>query len=481
MINDDFNDCELMGKIYIAFQLDTEDFINEATDDVLIELVKIFDKHDVKVTFAIVGEKARALERRNRRDVIEALRKHDIAYQSNLHSVHPVITEYVRELDWSEGVEEVIRRELEGVIDIARIFGKWPKAFVQPGGSWTPQAVYAIRKMRINVYADGIFESGPFWYCGVLGIRYTIHFREDKAHLDDYLKELKEEFEAQYSKLKDMGGVIIILLHPCMLVTKEFWDALNFAKGVNNDRVTYSVLYPTEIVRAKLRNLDKFVQFLKKHDVEFVTLSELYDLFKEPSKVRLTMNEIEMISDHFARKLKYLKLGRHYISPAEAFYALSSFLSSYYLEGKLPSIVECAKVLGPIQKPRTLKRRVIISLSEFLKKVCEVKLYLNAMGVIPHEIKIERHTIGPGDFMKAMASICLKLLEKRPIREISVEPFRQAPELDFDLEDRVKRGWKWIIFPEKFSAPRILEYTLLQSWTLKPAVLRKEMSGRSSS
>lgn len=53
-----------MGKVYVTFQLDIEDFINEATDEVLIELAKIFNKHNVKVTFAIVGEKARILKKR---------------------------------------------------------------------------------------------------------------------------------------------------------------------------------------------------------------------------------------------------------------------------------------------------------------------------------------------------------------------------------------------------------------------------------
>ena len=44
------------------------------TDDVLLDLARIFEKHGVEGSFAIVGEKARVLKRRGRADVIEAFK-----------------------------------------------------------------------------------------------------------------------------------------------------------------------------------------------------------------------------------------------------------------------------------------------------------------------------------------------------------------------------------------------------------------------
>jgi hypothetical protein len=32
--------------------------------------------------------------------------------------------------------------------------------------------------------------------------------------------------------------------------------------------------------------------------------------------------------------------------------------------------------------------------------------------------------------------------------------------------------WGWVIFPEGFHAPHIMELARLQAWTLKPAVLQ---------
>ncbi|HEY9434561.1 MAG TPA: hypothetical protein VI260_24125, partial [Blastocatellia bacterium] len=35
------------------------------------------------------------------------------------------------------------------------------------------------------------------------------------------------------------------------------------------------------------------------------------------------------------------------------------------------------------------------------------------------------------------------------------------------------RLWGWVIFPEGFHAPKIIELARLQAWTLKPALLHR--------
>lgn len=128
-----------MAKVYVVFQFDVEDFVTPETDEVLLRLAQIMEGFGVKASFCVVGEKARVMESRGRTDVIDALRGQDVAYQSNLHSVHPVISEYLSEKGWDEGVEEVRLRESQGVEAVSRIFGVKPSAFIQPGGSWAPR------------------------------------------------------------------------------------------------------------------------------------------------------------------------------------------------------------------------------------------------------------------------------------------------------------------------------------------------------
>ncbi|HHY97723.1 MAG TPA: hypothetical protein GX509_03175 [Firmicutes bacterium] len=54
----------------------------------------------------MVGEKLRALKRRRRQDILAGLRNHEIGYHTNLHSVHPTVAEYLKDLGWEEGIEE---------------------------------------------------------------------------------------------------------------------------------------------------------------------------------------------------------------------------------------------------------------------------------------------------------------------------------------------------------------------------------------
>ena len=59
--------------VYVVLWFDTEDYIEPASDDAALRIANDLDKLGVRATFKVVGEKARTLERRGRRDVIQAL------------------------------------------------------------------------------------------------------------------------------------------------------------------------------------------------------------------------------------------------------------------------------------------------------------------------------------------------------------------------------------------------------------------------
>jgi len=110
--------------MYITLLFDVEDLVTPESDNIVKWLAEILTDEEVEGTFLVVAEKARLLERRNRIDVLEALRKHDIGSHSNTHSIHPTISEYLENKRWEEGVKEVYRRELLGFKDLERIFKK---------------------------------------------------------------------------------------------------------------------------------------------------------------------------------------------------------------------------------------------------------------------------------------------------------------------------------------------------------------------
>src|SRR5689334_10538660 len=74
------------APIYVALWFDTEDYILQQDDDAAKRIAELLTSLGIRATFKVVGEKARVLDQRGRRDVIAALKKHDIGYHSNTHS-----------------------------------------------------------------------------------------------------------------------------------------------------------------------------------------------------------------------------------------------------------------------------------------------------------------------------------------------------------------------------------------------------------
>ncbi|HEX7380028.1 MAG TPA: hypothetical protein VF278_23105, partial [Pirellulales bacterium] len=77
------------ATVYVVLWFDTEDYLLPASDDAALRLAEFLSGEGIRATFKVVGEKARTLKARERFDVIAALKKHEIGYHSNWHSVQP--------------------------------------------------------------------------------------------------------------------------------------------------------------------------------------------------------------------------------------------------------------------------------------------------------------------------------------------------------------------------------------------------------
>src|SRR5256885_4090059 len=137
-------------RIDVILWFDTEDYLLPADDDASKRLAQMLSERKIRATFKIVGEKARTLERRGRRDVINALKKHVIGFHSDFHSVHPAPSEYLAECGLLDGIAEFVRREGDGAADVRRILGvKTLACYGQPGSSWAAQAVAGLKPIGV--------------------------------------------------------------------------------------------------------------------------------------------------------------------------------------------------------------------------------------------------------------------------------------------------------------------------------------------
>lgn len=218
-----------MVKVILA--IDTEDFITPEADEALKRLCETFTSLGIKACFCIVGERLRVLKKRNRKDIINLLAKHEVDYHSNYHSVHPTVAEYNNRLNWRDGIGETIKREYTGIKEIRDTFGEGPYANVPPGSSWSPQALFADKAMGIPIFAGLLgFNGGRLIdFCNILNIRY--HLWIDPAPHNS-LQYLKKRFNKLY-KNTETNGYIVLYIHDAMFACTGFWGAFNFYKGAN--------------------------------------------------------------------------------------------------------------------------------------------------------------------------------------------------------------------------------------------------------
>jgi hypothetical protein len=472
------------NRVFVVFWFDCEDFITPESDDALKKLAEILKENNVRGVFKLVGEKLRVLERRRRWDVIDALKHHEVGYHTNYHSVHPTVAEYLKDMGFEDGALEFLKREGEGVEDIKRVFNVTPSCYGQPGGAWAPQVYLALRLLKIPVYLDLTdfidLDGRPFWYCGILNILNLTGFRGGVIGLNfelgtpGFIERAIDEFDKIYRRVLDGGswGIVSVFNHPCTLVTREFWDSVNFFRGLNTPMsgLKPAELKPKDWIDAGYADFDRFVRHVKTRPfVEVVTASELYSLFRDEASGRL-FNKDEVA--HLASNLKsisFKEVDDVYVSASEIFWLITASLAEYRINRMLPSKVKNVYPLGPY---RFFKSELLntVKLEEFLKASYEVKLFIELNNRIPEFIEINGVKISPVDFLASEAELYMKIYSGEEPEDVELIEGRFEPDRYVSLEG-AKDCWRWAIFPKDFEAWRLVEMAKLQTWTIKPATL----------
>lgn len=462
--------------VYVTFWFDTEDFILPQADDAAKRLAEMFIRRNVKATFKIVGEKARVLEERGRDDVIMALANNDIAYHSTYHSVHPTPSEYSRDLDWHEGVSEFIRREGVGLETVRHVFGVNASCYGQPGGSWTPQSYAALHAFDIPLYLDETshvnLNNRPFWYCGILTVLELGDCVMRTGWTDEEVKQACDKFDQVHEKLiQEGGGIVSIYYHPCEFLHRQFWDGVNFAQGANPPRSQWKLppLKPKEEQEQAFHAFETYLDHIVRHpNVRLVTAREIPSLY--PDRVYcepLTQTDVQTIAKAFEQHLSYVALDGRIVSAAEGLLALSNYAAAFETDHKTEEI-KLEFAYGPASAPQRFVTEGAFSWDAIRQAARELLDTAYATQQLPSIIWVAGQPVRPEDFAVTLASL------------ISAErysgslPLRQG-ELDSKkyVADDSPGLWGWVIFPKGFNAPHMMEIAKLQSWTIKPATLRK--------
>src|SRR5437667_1791083 len=471
------------GRVYIALWFDTEDYILPESDDAAKRIALFLTQQDIRATFKVVGEKGRTLERRGRRDVIGALAHHEIGYHSNRHSQHPTVAEYESALDWESGDEEFSRRERPGYDDLRRIFGQAPTCYGQPGSSWAPQPYGALKNWGVKVYLDEAphvgLEGKPFWYGGLLNIFNTkegpqLRPRDDWSNLADSKAKFQQFYTGMSSRPE--GGIISLYFHPCELVHREFWDAVNFARGLNPPREDWKLppMKTAEESDKAFQYFEGLVTYMKSFPhVEFVTASEALDLFRDAAQQRVfSMQELGDIAKQVDSEVTFEARENYALSASEIFVLLNRFVTGVIRRKASEPILLESTPYGPGSPAVELKAEITVPWSQFSRTALDVGGFLETRGQIPGQVWLGSAAVPPESYLVALARVTSTLLLKgEPPESVSVPPARLAA-AQYVAQD-ASALWEWPIFPPGFHSPHLMELARLQAWTLKPAKMRR--------
>ena len=481
------------APINVILWFDTEDYLLPADDDACKRLGGMLTERKIRATFKLVGEKARVLEKRGRTDVIKALKKHDIGYHANFHSVHPTPSEYLAECGWLEGVEEFVRREGGGAADVRRIFSvETLVCYGQPGSSWGPQTIGGLKQIGVAprgvpCYVDegthvGLNEK-PFWYAGALNV---YHMGKNYTRMDLHDPEAVEPAKKKVSAIADRlrsegGGLISIFYHPCEWVHQEFWDGVNFRRGANPPRELWKPppQRPPEQTEAAFGRFAEYIDYIQSiPGVRFITAGELPALYPDVLRTQGASEKdlvqlAENLGENAATNLDFQTIQNRAYSLADQFELLTIAVSQLIKGQKLSFPMALEGLLGPDATPPPSRQAVNLRWPAFRDATLDVLGFIKAHHRVPSRVFIGAEAVPPADFLCALASAYDSFHKYRKLPEtdgVSLRVNISLAPIGHVAQDTPGLFGGWIIHTEGFRAPKILEQARLQAWTLKPAV-----------
>ena len=335
-----------------------------------------------------------------------------------------------------------------------------------------------MSSMGIPVYLDETpilnLADRPYWYCGLLNLnganRNFVKFDytfEDPAGI----VTLKRQFKEAHDRLRRGGGTISFLFHLHTAINKDFWDAVNFAHGTNRTKAEYvrPTPQPEEVTIRAWKDFDEIVRYMSSFgDVRFITASDAAQIFKRKG-ISYDDGLILTALERLGNAVKFVSLGGDYGSPSELFYVITRCLAAYSKTGKTPRRVRPREPLGPLRMTASHAPSTVAA-DDLLAASAVVLTEMDSTGRLPSSIRLGGGAVlSPADFMVTCGRVLAPILRGGvpPGRvRVAKARFLQSRYVD---QGAFEAACRWVILPEGFKAPKILEQIVLQTWTLRPA------------
>jgi peptidoglycan/xylan/chitin deacetylase (PgdA/CDA1 family) len=463
-------------KTFLVVTFDTEDYISpesEGIDDIPKWLAETMTDEGVTGTFFVIGEKARSLEARGRRDVIAAMARHDIGSHTNRGSIHPTVTEELEQAGWDDGVRLMRDQESAGLKDLARIFGIPVRTLARHGGSYGPQLVAALGSLGAGYQGSPASLPGRdvVWFCNALNFsnQYAAGF-DDAYWRDDLFEPLFAKLKAELPEVIRKSQVIALFGgHPTKIRAEEFWD-LNFYGGKNTPAGEWTMprLRPRETMATAQKNFRRMMRWLGgRDDIEITTYRALMDVYGRQKEI-ISRDDLRAIARRALRE-KRLAPSEDF-SPAEAFAGLAGAISAARWNGTLPADQPAVHPLGPKERPLVRPETARVTYEEAMALAQAARDHIAATRALPASLLSGGARLGTGSLFALFCDVFLDLDTGESHAAYEVPGFEAYPSGDEAKITAEIEGYKtWPVHRPDLDMSRLVELTRLQLWTLKPA------------
>jgi len=456
----------------MIFSFDTEDFVTPESDDALLAIANLLSRAGIRASFAVVGDKARVLWTRGRKDVIDAVARHDIQYHANTHLIWPQTTLALSRMGWDEGIGLVMDSEQHGLEDVAEAFDQRPVAWIRCGGNWDPRLLYGLNLLGLKAYVPSQYllpGGGPIWYVNTLNYWYSIalerYFRPEATGSD-----LGAEFRRHKEALSGKDVPIVAYSHPCMFTTAQFYDLHNqFRSGdfLPKNAWRPAPLLPRDEVRRRLGILEGLARMAASDpEVEIITHREFIGR-REEQRRWLGREELLQAARGVRSRFDYLPLAEGYLSAADVFGALSLALRHHAVSGSLPDQVPVRRLIGPPATAPDLESSFQTTVERVEEASTQVEDEVDRGHRMPSRLILDGRAVPPSSFLMTMAEAVLSVASGSD-SPIAVEPAPAFPRCQTDIYRNVRVSSSEL--PEDFEEGTIVTHTHLQTWTARPAV-----------
>jgi len=465
----------------IVFSFDTEDYVDPVSNDALKALAQSHTRHDMPASFGLVGEKARFLQARGRRDVIEAIAEHEIAYHSDHHFMLPdthyedtFTPEYMEKAGWDLAVARLSAEESRGVRDVERICGKRPRTWLRTYGDWAPQVLAALDRVGIRVFAYGppfhIEDPRPIWYCNQLVVANPRMMYEQNLHRDDMsaAEKLAAHKQTLSDHLEKGTARLGVVTHPTRFISDVWWEEPNLWGGIHQPPPRNDWTIPPRFAPDKSKELlwiaDRFIEFASEiPDLEPVTFGDFEKQLCQQQSW-LDRNQVARLAEGMDSRIRWAEVDGIPVSPAEmlALFALATAEPDM-------NILPIRPMMGPTEEPLASGEPKPMPHAALTTAARRLENGLRDRACVPACVRTAVGPVGPGACLLALAE-ALRNPEAETIT-LPADPGLPEPLHEDDYKRLGARPpCTYIQKRGEFEFPRTTRLGQLQYWTVKPAL-----------